>query len=122
MMNEIIKEQLKKVKIAAIPAYSESDGEIIIPKSTGRNLNPDLLQVGHYYRIIVAEYIVKPFEGFTLHDNWNQGRIPTDRQMSVEILQLMGKRVYISALGIYDRTQWTGWLPIKSVLKFEEIE
>lgn len=122
MMNEIIKEQLKKVKIAAIPAYSESDGEITIPKSTGRNLNPDLLQVGHYYRIVVAEYIVKPFEGFTLHDNWNQGRIPTDRQMSVEILQLMGKMVCINALGINDRKPWTGWLPIKSVLKFEEIE
>lgn len=121
-MNKLIQDQLNKVKVANIPPYSSTDTEIVIPKNINNVINLDSLQVGHYYKIVVAEYIIKPFEGFTLHDNWNKGIIPTDNQMNAEIVQFMGKMVYINALGINDNKPWTGWLPIKSILKFERLE
>ena len=62
-----------------------------------------------------------PFEGFTLHDNWNNGIVPTDVQMNAEILKIMGKMIQVHCIGKNDGNSWDGWLPIKSVKILKEI-
>ena len=121
-MNKIIEDQLKKVKVVKIPHYDDSTTEILIKKSdSGSAPNPDELVEGKYYTIVVANYIVNPFDGFTLHDNWNNGIKPTDIRMNIEVLQIIGKMVKVNAIGVTDKKPWSGWLPQKSILSFEEI-
>lgn len=78
-------------------------------------------QVGHCYSVEVESYIVHPFEGFTLHDNWNNGIAPTDIRMNMEVLQILGKMIQVHCIGQTDRKLWDGWLPIKSVRIFREL-
>ena len=122
-MNKFIKEQLKKVKIAKIPAFDDDTTELIIDKVSEVDIKSlDTLSVGKCYRIVVADYIIRPFDGFTLHDNWNQGIVPTDPTMNIEVIQVMGKMVKVNAVGVVDNKLWSGWLPQKSILHFEELD
>ena len=111
-MNKFIKEQLNKIKIAEVPDYSESDGKIIFKrKDIPVNLS---FVLGKAYHIKLADYIIHPYDGFTLHSNWNNDIVPTDNEMNVEVIQIMGKMVKIRGIGIHDSKFWTGWIPIKS--------
>lgn len=106
-----------------MPNFDEDATSIIISKSSsGLSKNITSLEVGKKYSIIVANYIVKPFDGFTLHDNWNKGIIPTDTHMIVRVLQIIGKMICIDSIGVTDNKRWVGWVPLKSILSFEEID
>lgn len=120
-MNNIILNQLKKCKVANIPFFDESTAEIFIQKG-GKAVIKDDLIVNHYYKIEVDDYIIKPYDGFTLHDNWNHGVIPKDKIMNCEITQIMGKMIKVEAVGIDTNNSWSGWLPRKSIHIIEEIE
>lgn len=119
-MYKIIEEQLKKCKVAEIPSYGDNTTEIIIPKNNEAQVKNDLL-LDHYYKIEVEDYIIKPYEGFTLHDNWNYGIIPKDKIMNCEIVQIMGKMVKVNAVGSDSDNSWSGWLPRKSFKVIEEL-
>ena len=120
-MNKFIFDQLKKCKIAQLPEYDENTTHIIIPKVGSKvNIINDL-NINQNYLIIVEEYIIKPYNGFTLHDNWNNGIIPTDKQMEIKVEQIMGKMVKVSAVGYNDRKPWNGWLPRKSIHILKEL-
>ena len=119
-MDKIILEQLQKCKIANIPAFDDNSTCIYIPKSEGAQRRSDI-EVGMCYRIRVEDYIVKPYEGFTLHDNWNNGVVPTDVMMNCEVQQIMGSMVKVTAVGLNDSKPWVGWLPRKSFRVLEEI-
>ena len=109
MMNPFISEQLDKINV---PCEKISDTEYIFHKND--NLFNVEFEQGHYYRIEVENYIIHPYEGFTLHDNWNNGIIPTDNEMQIEVVKIMGKMMKINALGIHDGKMWSGWIPKKS--------
>lgn len=119
-MDKIIKEQLNKCKVANIPFFDDSTTEILIQKG-GKAIIKDDLILNHYYRIEVEDYIVKPYEGFTLHDNWNNGIAPKDKIMNCEITQIMGKMIKVEAVGVDTNDRWSGWLPRKSIHIIEEI-
>lgn len=123
-VKKVIEEQLKKVEIAVIPDFDENTTSVIIKSAEGKPIkeSKNTLEVGVKYSIVVANYIVKPFDGFTLHDNWNKGIVPTDTHMMAKVTQIMGKMVCIDAVGVSDNKKWCGWVPLKSILSFEEVE
>ena len=109
MKNPFIEKELSKVRI---PVEKISDYKYVFHK-VNSNYSVEFEQ-GHFYIIKVEDYIVHPYEGFTLHDNWNNGVIPTDNEMQIEVVQVMGKMMKINALGIHDKKMWSGWIPKKS--------
>lgn len=122
-MNKFIFEQLGKVKFAQVPEFDNNTTKLVIKKGAliQDKVEEDIM-LDHYYKITVADYIVHPYENFTLHTNWNNGKVPTDSQMNCEIIQKMGKMIKVEAVGVNDQKSWCGWLPRKSVLTFEEIK
>lgn len=124
-MNPIIKDQLKKVKNAILPEYNDDTTKMII-KKTDKIINNGLIE-NKCYLIQVEDYIVNPYAGFTLHDNWNKGTHPLHRFLKCEVVQKMGKMVKVNSVG-YDfknnldtNDLWCGWLPEKSIKIMEEI-
>lgn len=123
-MHYAVYDQLQKVKRANLPEYDINTMEMVIPKS---GTSPSTFQIGKRYIIQVEPYIVKPFEGFTLHDNWNKGISPKHYIMKALICEIMGKMVKIQSVG-YDINQhkdindeWEGWLPKSSFKILEEV-
>lgn len=111
-MNKFIKEQLNKCKIAIIPKFDENTTQLKIQRQG--KIDQDL-KVGYSYIIELEDYIVNPYPGFNLHDNWNNGIVPTDRQMKICVEQEMGKMVKIYGTGMNDGQYWSGWVPKKSL-------
>lgn len=126
-MNHIIFEQLKKVKVAKLPKYTEKDMKMFIPKQKGGYVSSEF-EVGKLYILKLDSYIIKPFEGFTLHDNWNKGHVPTHEIIKAKIVKTMGKMIYVES-DAYDlkiqsvirNKPWDGWLPKKSVKILERL-
>lgn len=112
-MNKFIKEQLNKCKVASIPEFDETTTELIISRSILKQSKKEF-EFGYEYDIEVEDYILHPYPGFTLHDNWNKGIIPTDKQMHVLVTKDMGKMICVQAIGLNDNKTWGGWLPKKS--------
>lgn len=122
-MNKFIKEQLDKCKIV-LPEYDDTTVQLFIPKNSKhieiKNEELDIV-VGMCYTIEVEHYIIAPYEGFTLHQNWNKGVVPTDSLMNCEVTQIMGKMVKVNAIGVHDGKSWEGWLPRKSIKSIKAV-
>ena len=123
-MNEFIVNELHKVKNIDLSYVTLDTKEINIDKVTEVKVE---LQKDHYYLVKVEKYIINPPSNFTLHSNWNNGIIPKDEYMKIDVLQLMGKMVKINSIG-YDienntdtGNHWEGWLPISSITILKEI-
>ena len=124
-MNPLIQAQLDKLNSAQITAQAESSNTIIIPKEELK-LSQGLCE-DKCYLISVEDYILNPPEGFTLHSNWNNNRIPKDKVMKIDVSTKMGKMIKVTALG-YDLKNnvntgnvWEGWLPEKSIKIIEQL-
>ena len=113
-MNSLIKAELNKVEIAQLPDYNDDTLNIIINKGT-RDVNDIKCSKGGYYHIKMKDYIVHPYDGFNLHIQWNNNVVPKDDEMNVEVLEVMGNMIKVSGTGVNIQTQWTGWLPVKSI-------
>ena len=98
-MNPEVREQLQRVKVANIPQYDDKTTHLIIPKSDGTSSSG--LQEDKCYLIKVEDYIIHPFDGFTLHDNWNKGIAPKHSFMKVEVSKIMGNMIKVNSVG-YD--------------------
>lgn len=124
-MNKFVKEELKKVKVANLPPYDDTTVTMTIPKHCG--VDGDDLKKDSCYLIHVEPYILNPPEGFTLHDNWNNGILPKHEYMKAEVNILLGKMVKITSVG-FDYTNnadtndiWEGWLPRSAVKIIREL-
>lgn len=112
-MNKFIKDQLSKVRYASVPEFNDSTTELLIPKG---EVKPEAeFVVNNYYLVEFEDYILYPFEGFTLHENWNNGKAPVDKRMNIEVLQIMGKMIKIHGVGETTHNMWEGWIPKKSM-------
>ena len=126
-MNPLIKAQLDKIKHIPLPEYDEDTTHLIIPKHGVTPLKNLELKEGKYYLIMVEDYIIKPFDGFTLHDNWNRGIPPKYKYLKVEILKIMGNMVNVNSIGFDNESKqdimdsWVGWLPRKSITAIQEL-
>lgn len=118
-MNSIIKDQLQKCKCPNIPEFTDSTTDILIAKSNVPLDNPIL--VGNKYLIKFEDYIVHPYEGFTLHKDWNNNVAPSSIFMTVEVIKIMGKMIKIEGQNYDDDCKcntsgsWSGWVPMKSI-------
>lgn len=117
-MRARIKEQLDKCQVN-LPVYDINTTHLIIPKQGTFKASGDIV-AGGVYVIRVEDYIIKPYDGFTLHQQWNNNVVPTDNMMRVKVLQIMGKMVKVNSVGINNGSYWTGWLPRKSFKIMEE--
>ena len=118
-MNLVVEEQLSKVKIANLPPYDETTTHLVIHKKDGVSQNDFI--VGGEYLIQIEDYIINPYEGFTLHDNWNNGIPPIYNILKVRVSEIVGKMIKVSSVGfdisngIELPDRWEGWLPKKGV-------
>lgn len=124
-MNPLVKKQLEKVKNVTLPKWDDDTLNMVIPKRTGE-IETGLLE-NRCYLIKVEDYIINPFDGFTLHDNWNKGTHPIHHFMKCEVTKKMGKMIKVNSVG-YDFMNkqdtldvWEGWLPEKSITIIEEL-
>lgn len=124
-MNKFVKEELSKVKVAQLPEYDDTTVSMIIPKHSG--VDGDDLKQDRCYLLCIEPYILNPPEGFTLHDNWNNGVAPKHQYMKAEVNVLMGKMVKVTSVG-YDYQNnmdtndvWEGWLPRSAVKIVREL-
>ena len=111
-MNKFILDELNKCS-TAIVNFSECDTIIHIPKGI-RDSNKLEFSVGNYYSIQLKDYLIHPSDNFIFHIQWNNGNIPKDSIMNVQILEIMGKMIKVYGSG-ESNTVWQGWLPIDSV-------
>lgn len=125
MMNEIIKKQLNLVRIAKLPLYDDNTTKMIIPKTL--SIEETVIDIGHYYVIELADYIVNPPPNFNLHVNWNNNNIPKYKYFRCEVIAAIGKMIKINGvacdmktLGDLDYT-WVGWVPKKSISIIKEL-
>ena len=116
MIHQFIKDEISKI---VVPFDKISETEYLIHKNNS-TVEMDL-EERHFYIIEVEDYIIHPYNGFTLHENWNHGVVPTDKEMKCEVVKIMGKMIYVEAQGMNDGLIWAGWLPKKSIKKFQVV-
>lgn len=125
-MNQVIIDQLKKVKVADLPKWEEDDLHLVIPKKAGLINKIDFVE-NQEYIIQLEKYLIEPFEGFTLHDNWNKGTHPNHLFLKVKVNQIMGKMINLSTIAYDFKTKqlinetWNGWLPRKGIKIIESL-
>ena len=113
-MNKLIEKELNNCKIANLPAFNENTTDLTIFKGI-RNISDVKFEKDRYYRIQLADYLIHPNDNFILHIQWNNGIIPKDKIMNVQILEVMGNKM-IKVLGTgFSNSMWEGWLPVDSV-------
>ena len=96
-MNKFIKEQLLKCKVANIPDFNNSTTQIFIPKAVcckaAEIIDNEKLKLNTCYLVKLEDYIINPYPGFTLHDNWNKGVIPKYSCMKIFVKNRVGKMI-----------------------------
>lgn len=125
-MNPIIKKQLNKCVVAAIPEFDDSTTSITIMKGAVLSISPS--QLHQCFLVQLADSILNPSENSYLADNWNNGQIPKYKYYNAEICELKGKMVRISGVA-YDTISnrvipemWEGWVPQSSIKIMKELE
>ena len=114
-MNQLIKNELDKVNVALIPAYNEDTLTLLIPKGS-REVDKIKFEKGKYYTIEIADRLLRSDdELLNLHIQWNNGIVPKDKYMNIEVIDIMGNMVKVTGTGHGTINAWTGWLPINSV-------
>ena len=124
-MNPLVKSQLEKIRGVVIPDYDDSTLQIHIPiKSEVATIT---LEQDKCYVVSVEDYILNPPDGFTLHTNWNNNKIPKHKFMKIDVCKIMGKMVKVNSIGydIVNKTNindmWEGWLPESSITIIERL-
>ena len=125
-MNPIIKKQLDNCRVANIPIYTDDAIVINIPKGSQLNVTP--YQIGKYYLVELADYVLNPSDGNTLSSNWNKGTVPKYKYYKCEITKIVGKMICILGCG-YDAVNqqdtsdlWEGWVPQAGIKLLQELK
>lgn len=124
-MNNIIKDQLNKCKVAEIPLFDEHTTKLHI--ECKKEIYANELTKNRYYLIKLANYILNPPPNFNLHINMNNNIIPKCSCMKCEVLDRMGKLIKVYGVGfdlennIDLNDVWEGWLPEASITVIKEL-
>ena len=124
-MNKIVKEQLRKCKVAEIPNFDDNTTHMLIKKkSVGNGV---AIKVGKCYLIELADYLIHAHDGFDFHVNWNNNLVPPCKYYKCECINIMGKFMKINGAGYDYNTNtdlssvWSGWLPLEGVKILGEV-
>lgn len=127
-MNSIIKQELEKCK-DILPEFDDKTTYLLIPKGSNYQEKKDIqLEIGRYYLIKLARYILYPPDNFTLDSNWNNGVHPQSEYMMVTPIKFVGKMIQFDGCG-YDKIEdvatadiYNGlWLPSGGIEILEEV-
>jgi hypothetical protein len=108
----------------SVPEFDESTTSITFHKS---DCAQPVLQEDCCYIISVEDYILNPPDGFTLHTNWNNNKMPKHKVMKIDVSKIMGKMVKVHSIGysLKDHQDildmWEGWLPEKAITVIERL-
>lgn len=65
-------------------------------------------------KVIYENYIINPFDGFDLHDNWNNGKAPYAKIMYGEIIDETKGMYKFKVHSETSSEEYIGWCPKKS--------
>ena len=121
-MNDLIKRELLKVKVAKIPPFDDNTIHIHIKKG----LNVNEFRVGGGYAIALYNVLVNPPKNFSFHINWNRGVVPKSRFLKCYVVEKMSSMIKVDALlcdeNFNDNGEmWSGWLPIEYLDKVGDL-
>ena len=121
-MNELIKRELLKVKVAKVPPFDDNTTHIHIKKG----LNVNEFKVGCAYAVQLYNVLVNPPKNFSFHINWNKGNVPKSRYMKCYVVEKMSAMIKVDAL-LCDENfndigeMWSGWLLIEYLYKVSDL-
>lgn len=124
-MNELIKKQLQKCKVARIPEFDDNTTQITISRDSVLVVNEYMIH--KYFICELADYMINPPPNFTLADNWNRGTKPKYKHYKCEISAVMGDMCRITGCGYNLATDtdynemWEGWVPIEGIKLLKEL-
>lgn len=113
-MNKFIKKELNKVNVA-LPPWDDNTTTLVIHPGGRKVVVTDEFVVGNNLKLHLENYLVHPYEGFTLAENWNGGTNPPESVINATIIQIMGKMIKVDCVGETSGTHWIGWLPKKGI-------
>ena len=121
-MNDLIKRELSKVKVAKIPPFDDNTTVIHIKKG----LNVNEFKIGKGYEVILYNVLVNPPSGFSFHTNWNKGIIPKSRYLKCFVVEKMSSMIKVDSVlcdeNFNDNGEmWSGWLPIEYLDKVGDL-
>ena len=110
-MNKFTFRELSKVSNLIQEDWDINSTHLIIPNKDG--IVKNTISVGEKFTIKLENYIINQPPNFTLSENWNQGTIPPEQILDVEVMRVMGKMIGVKAVGKNSKEVWEGWLPEK---------
>lgn len=112
-MNNIIKQQLNKLK--DYPHIVDGTYTIDIPDNFNSIIfKKNNIKSNNTIQVIFEDYIIKPFEGFDLHEKFNNGIAPYEKCMYGTIVKETEKMYYFDIHTSDNTKNWCGWIPKKS--------
>lgn len=114
-MRQLILDQLKRCQWANISNFDPETGTCLIPKYT----KPEYL-INHCYLIKVPGDILNNNTS-VLATNWNHGTSPSYPYLKAYVSKILGKMIFIDALGFDINTKldlnymWSGWLDAETL-------
>lgn len=119
MVSEIIKKELQKVEKADLTNFNQETNTYFIPKRKDIKLEED-----NCYLVHLKDSL---FTNETLKINWNNGSLPTEKYLKVDISKIMAKMIRVVGVG-YDFENkkdisyfWSGWLNTEDIDVIEKI-
>lgn len=112
-MSKIIQEELQKVEYANLSNFNAQTNTYIIPKRSDLKLEMDNCYLIHLKPAAFTNEVVKT--------NWNNGSVPSQEYMKVDVSKVAGKMAKVVGVGYDNTTQqdlgyfWSGWLSIQDI-------
>lgn len=112
-MQQIIKKQLEKCKVADLSHYNKETNQFIIPK-----YNQIRVVSGASYLFRLDKSLLSPNPNDVFHINWNKGIVPVSEYLFAEVDKINGKVIYIDGISfdpinnVATGSAWSGWLPL----------
>lgn len=101
-MSKMLNDQLSTLRL---PHSDNEDGSITFFRTSSS---------GTELKVIFEDYIVHPFEGFTFHEQWNNGIPPCERVMFGKKTKETKGMYYFELVSDSSDKKWSGWCPKKS--------
>lgn len=118
-MRKLIQQQLEKVEYADLSNLTEKEA-FVIPKRA-----KSVFEKGKEYIIELTPDLLIRGSNEILESNYNNGRVPPNKQLHGEVENILGKLIFFSGCGYHNgdlNTFWRGYLPkdkVKVVKKYE---